>query len=982
MSRNKFQSRSKKLNKMTRDGLVERNAVTGEETHITKQSRDFDLRKEQSAAPENFRDVKGAKPKKTNKQPLPVQATVQNTASSEQTKSTDYEGFSDESIKIEHPSDLPFEAAKPTERSYEAISHEVPAGGSPIVGASSVSKTKINKGVSGHKSLKDKKRLNFSEDKSVPKKQKRQKGNKYAEKFKPKEENSSEIQSEVQSGVQPETQSVSGSVKAYKPEPNDKPLKTKFGSKDEKSSRLKFDKNDKEDLTEQPKTKKQQFKTADVSVVTETEADTPSSDEEAIDTASDIKVEKPSRLQFSEDEKPITSTNAVKPGKKLSKIQKKADKIDTKLEKARGKLPTRKKRVKLQPDEQRANPKDKYKFEKEVIPLGEKPPLLVRAGKKVVSKATQTVVGKFHQKMTEVEDSNVAIKAFNKIEQGATNLYYTSRRGRSVFKFIKERKYRKVAKLEKKAVKAKIKLDYRRALAENPKLKSNIFSRMAQKRKIKKQYAKMAREAKRAKKIVQKTGTLTYKATKAIAGAVAKHPVVAGIIVLVVLLFFVFSSMFSSLSVVGGGSFSAIIGSSYIADDVDIDKAELIYTEWETDLQMKIASIEADRPGYDEYRYNIGNIGHSPYELMAYLTAVYEDFSYDSIEDILAARFSEQYSLTFTEALETKYRENEKGEQESYTWKVLDVTLTARSFTDVAFSQMDSDQREMYSLYMQTKGNRQYIESPFDFNWLPYVTSYYGYRVHPTSGEKNYHKGVDIGIPTGTDILSGIDGVVTASAYDTGYGYYISIKDDKGVEAKYAHCSSLLFGVGQTVKKGDIIAKSGNSGNSTGAHLHLEVLKDGIYLNPMYFAETNDDGSEPTYGDAGSAMGDGSYAALIAEAEKYLGYKYVFGGSSPSTSFDCSGFVCWVYTHSGVYNLSRTTAQGIYNQCTPVSPSEAKPGDLIFFQGTYSCPDKVTHIGIYVGNGRMLHCGDPIQYVSTTGSYWASKFYAYGRLPN
>lgn len=124
-----------------------------------------------------------------------------------------------------------------------------------------------------------------------------------------------------------------------------------------------------------------------------------------------------------------------------------------------------------------------------------------------------------------------------------------------------------------------------------------------------------------------------------------------------------------------------------------------------------------------------------------------------------------------------------------------------------------------------------------------------------------------------------------------------------------------------------------------------------------------------------------SYAdKLFAEAEKYIGMPYVFGGSSPETSFDCSGFVCYATTHSGVFNLPRTTAQGIYNQCIKISPSEAKRGDIIFFQGTYNAGETVTHVGFYAGDGKMLHCGNPIQYASVNSSYWASHFYAYGRL--
>ena len=126
----------------------------------------------------------------------------------------------------------------------------------------------------------------------------------------------------------------------------------------------------------------------------------------------------------------------------------------------------------------------------------------------------------------------------------------------------------------------------------------------------------------------------------------------------------------------------------------------------------------------------------------------------------------------------------------------------------------------------------------------------------------------------------------------------------------------------------------------------------------------------------GSASGD----AVVSEANKYLGTPYVWGGSSPQTSFDCSGFVCWVFKNSGVYPLGRTTAQGIFDQCTPVRPSDAKPGDIIFFTGTYNSGCPVSHVGIYVGNGMMIHCGNPISYASVNSNYWTQHFYAYGRL--
>ena len=150
-----------------------------------------------------------------------------------------------------------------------------------------------------------------------------------------------------------------------------------------------------------------------------------------------------------------------------------------------------------------------------------------------------------------------------------------------------------------------------------------------------------------------------------------------------------------------------------------------------------------------------------------------------------------------------------------------------------------------------------------------------------------------------------------------------------------------------------------------------DIFGDNIYANPS---------EGPKYEVPGEALSDPSFKALITEAEKYLGYPYVWGGSSPSTSFDCSGFVCWVYTASGVHNLPRTTATGIYNQCTVIPKSEAKPGDLVFFTKTYDCDGPVSHIGIYVGDGMMIHAGSPIKYASIETSYWQEHFYAFGRL--
>ncbi|MDL2327832.1 peptidoglycan DD-metalloendopeptidase family protein [Ruminococcaceae bacterium OttesenSCG-928-A11] len=441
----------------------------------------------------------------------------------------------------------------------------------------------------------------------------------------------------------------------------------------------------------------------------------------------------------------------------------------------------------------------------------------------------------------------------------------------------------------------------------------------------------------------------------------------------------------------------AVMASTYLAEDKDIGDAELYYTEWETDLLLQVNNAEVDYPDYDEYRYNVGDVGHNPYELMAYLTAAYQDFRYADVQAVLQQIFNEQYSLSFVPEVETRYNdpddENGDGDLEEYEWHILHVNLTSRSFTGLVLTRISPEEMQIYNVLMQTYGNRQYVENVFDFNWLPYVSCYYGYRVHPTTGEKDYHKAVDIAVAQGTSILAGHDGVVTTATNHSSYGLYLEIEGTlptgQTIVTKYAHCSQLLVSPGQQVCAGDVIAKVGSTGVSTGAHLHLEVIVDGQYLNPLYFAVTGDDGSGslppgspggpeiPAY--PGAPMGDGSYAALLAEAQKHLGKPYVFGASGPDY-FDCSGFVCWSLNQSGAASVGRITAQGLYNMSTPVSRENARPGDLIFFHSTYSTSNTVTHVGIYIGNGQMIHCGDPISYASIDTSYWQSHFYAFGRL--
>lgn len=702
---------------------------------------------------------------------------------------------------------------------------------------------------------------------------------------------------------------------------------------------------------------------------------------------------KPSKLEFTADElSPETKD------KKLTQARRKAERTVEKLEQAQDRLPSRRKlRVETVSDPDTGSAKKRLKFEKEVKSQrahvkGSLPLRPVKAG-------TNTAIGYAHKKVYQAEDENVGTKAAHRTELvGEGSLRYAYRRHKTA-------PYRKVAKLQQKSARDRARLAYRQALQDHPELKKNMFARMWQKQKLKRQYAKAAREAKKTGKRIKDSAVTTEKIAAGVIHAVKRHPVICSILVLLLLVCFLITSLFSSFSNLGTGALGSLAASTYLADDTDINNAELTYTEWETDLQMQIHRVETDWPGYDEYRYNIGAIEHDPYVLMGYLTSAYRNFTYAQIESVLQQLFQEQYSLSFSEETEIRYRtetviDPETGEETEeevpYEWRILNVTLASVPMENLVVSRMSAEQKEICEILLQTKGNRQYVKNVFGTNWLPYVTSYYGYRVHPISGEKNYHTGVDIGMAQGTEILAGHDGTVTLAGEAGGYGLCVVIEGEAyeghTLTTKYAHCSQLLVSVGQEVKAGDVIAKVGSTGNSTGPHLHLEVLVDGQYLNPLYFADTGDTSERhlPEAGAGGGgnyidydippeALADEQFAAIIAEAEKYLGYPYVWGGASPSTSFDCSGFVSWVVNHTG-WNFGRLTADGLLGVCTPVSSANAKPGDLIFFQGTYNTSG-ASHVGIYVGNGMMIHCGDPISYANINTSYWQQHFYTFGRLP-
>lgn len=215
---------------------------------------------------------------------------------------------------------------------------------------------------------------------------------------------------------------------------------------------------------------------------------------------------------------------------------------------------------------------------------------------------------------------------------------------------------------------------------------------------------------------------------------------------------------------------------------------------------------------------------------------------------------------------------------------------------------------------------------------------------------------------TETDTWTDADGNTHTDTYQVPYDYYICTVTLENFNL--SHVPVYIMSEEQLGMYATYMATLGNRPDLFPGSGYIGKYVEGSYID---------------YDIPPEALDDEVFAAIIKEAEKYLGYPYVWGGSSPSTSFDCSGFVSWVINHSG-WDVGRLGAQGLCNICTPVSSANVKPGDLVFFTGTYDTPG-VSHVGIYVGNNMMIHCGDPISYANLNSSYWQSHFYRYGRLP-
>lgn len=502
--------------------------------------------------------------------------------------------------------------------------------------------------------------------------------------------------------------------------------------------------------------------------------------------------------------------------------------------------------------------------------------------KKPGNLAADALSTKAHQSVRNADqDNNSGVEAAHFTEgsmEGAAHAGSRFQYGRKL------RQYKKLERLEKKADKDAVDSVFAERMKSDPQAGSNFFSRWRQKQAIKKEYAAAKAGAAAAEntaagtaKAAQGTASMTEKAFQ----FVQSHSHIIIGIAAVGLLVLVIAGSVSSCSVLINGGGNVVLGTSYTAEDEDLKGVETDYTKLEDKLRKQIDRIETDHPGYDEYRYNLAEIGHNPYELASLLTVEFENYTRSQVQARLQSIFEAQYELKLEEKVEIRTRKETRvgyrynpitGTGHTYTYqvtvqyeyKILNVTLLNRGVDYVARnSGLTEDQLQRYEVTLECRGNRD-------------------------------------------DLFAGI-----AFATPDGAG-------------------------------------------SSGEYQDYDI--------------------------PGEALTDEKFRKMITEAEKYLGYPYVWGGSSPSTSFDCSGFVSWVINHCGNgWNVGRQTANGLMGKCDIIPKSEAKPGDLIFFQKTYNTSG-ASHVGIYVGNGMMIHCGNPISYASIETSYWRQHYYCMGRI--
>lgn len=494
------------------------------------------------------------------------------------------------------------------------------------------------------------------------------------------------------------------------------------------------------------------------------------------------------------------------------------------------------------------------------------------------------LLGELHRQVKKHEDENVSVQAAHEAEKsGETVLRF----GEQVHHAAKLRPYREKAKAEQRLDKANLR--FLQAQQEQSGLSGNPLVRLQQRRAIRREYA----AAKASGFSAYRTADGAYRAVHTGARAPrrgtafvrkGKHSLV--LVGLFAMIVFVLHSVSSCMPLAQTVVNSFIIG-TYPAAEEDVLAAERAYRAMELNLQDELDHYDTMHPGYDEYEYDLQDIWHDPYALIAIISAYHggEEWTIDSAYGTLEKYFKLQYILTETVARETRYR-----------------TETQTGYKKVE----DPDTGEI--------------------TWVPYE--------------------YEVEVPYSYAICT----VKLVNKNLSHLPVYSMSRTNMGLYALY-------------------MSTLGNMPDLFRGNPYASELKDPLpYDIPEEYL-----------------IADEKFARLIEEAEQYIGYPYVWGGSSPDTSFDCSGFISYVFTNSGVYDTGRLGATGLHGICRQITPEEARPGDLIFFEGTLGegvdGNDGITHVGLYVGDGMMLHCGNPISYADLSRSYWQQHFYGYGRIP-
>ena len=433
--------------------------------------------------------------------------------------------------------------------------------------------------------------------------------------------------------------------------------------------------------------------------------------------------EKSSRLQFTEEE-----LNTPELETYIRKSDKAADRLDA----AKAAIPKEKKLVGERTfDEATGKAKTRLRFTEQ-----EKPISGGKAHSNPLSRPAQEAGIFVHNKIHSVEKDNSGVEGAHKSEELAEKgAKYGTRKIREGYRSHKLKPYRAAAKAEKAAEKANVNYLYHKTLHENPQLTSNPLSRFMQKQQIKRQYAKAAKTggaatAKKAAENTRKAAKKTAEETRKAAAFVARHPAGVCIAVAALLLFIMVSAGLSSCGAMFSGMMNGVLGTSYTSEDSDLVATENNYAAKETELQQRIDNIERDNPGYDEYRYDLDNIGHNPHELASYLTALLQSYTPQSAQAELSRVFDKQYTLTLTEEIEVRYRtetrtgtrtvtDPETGETSTetyeyevevpYNYYILNVKLTNRPINSFVSELLTAEQLEMYRVYLETSGNKPLI---------------------------------------------------------------------------------------------------------------------------------------------------------------------------------------------------------------------------------------------------------------------------------